>query len=177
MRAAGRVLASGRDFVFHPCMAREVDKAKTRKALRRLKRVVARVDELAQSGAGEKLTEWEKGFVAGVTERLETYGSAFRDPTKGALDEALSARQTQITRALEKKARGKAKPEDGKPKPRSSFKPKAPQRVSRDRDIHADLVEAEPAPQPAARPPAKRRAKLRVVEGGRLGKPAKEDGS
>jgi hypothetical protein len=166
-------------------MAREVDKAKTRKALRRLKRVVERVETLSESGQGEKLTEWEKGFVAGVTERLETYGSAFRDPMKGALEEALSARQTQITRALEKKTRGKAKAEDGKPadqpkppfKPRSSFKPKKPVRVSRDRDINDDMLEAESAPQPAARPPVKGRAKLKVVEGGRTAKPANGDRS
>lgn len=84
-------------------MARQVDKRKTRKALRRLKRVADRVESVD----APKLTDWEKEFVAGVSQRLETYGSAFRDPAKGALDEALSQRQTQIARVLERKSRPK----------------------------------------------------------------------
>ncbi len=173
-------------------MARDVDKRKTRKALRRLKRAA---DE-AGAPEGPGLTDWEKGFVEGVTHRLETYGSAFRDPQKGSLEEALSARQTQVARALEKKARrskdakgGAAGPNPGKdetrtgsaakrkagkgnaPRAYSTFKRKTPVRASRARDINEDLAEeAAVSPPPGRsgpRPPPRGRPKLRLVEGGR----------
>ena len=70
-------------------MKREVDKRKTQKALRKLRRAA----EAATAEDGPGLTTWEKDFVEGVTTRLETYGSAFRDPGKGRLEEALSARR------------------------------------------------------------------------------------
>ncbi|MBI1339888.1 hypothetical protein GC169_06720 [bacterium] len=89
-------------------MARKVDEKKTRKALRRLKRVAESQGDPKLDGA--PLTPWEKDFVEGVSQRLETYGSAFRDPQKGALDEPLSARQAGIVRALQKKRRAKSKP-------------------------------------------------------------------
>jgi hypothetical protein len=132
-------------------MPREVDKRKTAKALRRLKRAAERVEQ------GEaKLSDWEKEFVSGVSERLTKYGSAFRDPGKGRLEEALSARQTQITRVIEKKIRPRRaeaekppgtnneKPSE-RPFKRSSFKPKArPASKSRSRDINEDMP-ARPA--------------------------------
>ena len=163
-------------------MAREVDKRKTGKALRRLKRAAERVG--ASDGPG--LTDWEKAFVSGVSERLETYGSAFRDPAKGPLDEALSQRQTQIVRALDKKGRPKSKSakksaETTPPKPasRSTFKRKAPSRTGRSRDINDDLAPdlapdlAQDAPAPAAPviAPKRRRRELRVVPGGRIARP------
>jgi hypothetical protein len=147
-------------------MAREVDEKKTRKALRKLRRAADRV--AGEGGPG--LTVWEKDFVDGVTGRLEKYGSAFRDPGKGALDEALSARQSHIVRALDKKGR-KARAADAsgdadKPKPaapRSSFKRKSPKTQARGRDINADL-DGPPDSQPAAGPPV-----LRVITGGKEG--------
>src|SRR5690349_9494580 len=110
---------------------REVDKRKTNKALRKLRRAAERASE--EGGVG--LTTWEKDFVEGVTGRLEKYGSAFRDPGKGRLEEALSQRQTQIARVIDKKSR-KAKPasasaetEERKATPaRSTFKRKTPMR-------------------------------------------------
>ncbi len=144
-------------------MKREVDKRKTAKALRKLRRAA----EAATAEDGPGLTTWEKDFVEGVTERLEAYGSAFRDPGKGRLEEALSARQAQVTRVIEKKSR-KAKV-DAKdptakppaPKPRSSFKPKAkPGWKPRDRDINDD---SEPTPEAAA----PKRPALKVIPGGK----------
>jgi hypothetical protein len=82
-------------------MKREVDQRKTRKALRKLRRAADRATE--EGGPG--LSDWEQDFVEGVTTRLEKYGSAFRDPGKGRLDEALSARQAHITRLIDKKSR------------------------------------------------------------------------
>lgn len=171
-------------------MAREVDRRKTGKALRRLKRAAERAAELAAAGSGPGLTDWEKDFVAGVSERLETYGSAFRDPAKGALDEALSQRQTQVVRALDKKGRPRTKSSDvslekvdnsdkagkilkvavtGETRPRSSFKRKAPKRTTRGRDINDDMpvagASASEAPFDCPREP--RRPTLTVIAGGK----------
>ncbi len=123
-------------------MAREIDEKKTRKALRKLRKAKERAE--AEDGPG--LSDWEREFVDGVEERLETYGSAFNDPEKGALDDALSARQALIVRQIDKKAK--------KPLKRSSFKPKSksgkniPQHTPRVRDIHED------APPPPVAPPS-----------------------
>lgn len=143
-------------------MKREVDQRKTRKALRKLRRAAER----AEGEGGPGLTDWEKDFVEGVTDRLEKYGSAFRDPGKGRLEEALSARQAQITRVIDKKSRKADKADDASkpaaPKPRSSFKAKPRTKPAktgwkpRVRDINDD---PEPAP---AKPP-----KLRIVRGGK----------
>jgi hypothetical protein len=159
-------------------MPREVDKRKTSKALRRLKRAAER----AEAGEGASpLNDWEKEFVAGVTQRLETYGSAFRDPSKGHLEEALSARQTQVTRAIEKKTQPKRKAVPGEtekveaPRRRASFKSKRPPSRARVRDINEDA--AEPSPPEAAapvRPPLRARPSLKVIPGGRQPRPAGE---
>ena len=154
-------------------MKREVDKRKTAKALRKLRRAA----EAATAEDGPGLTTWEKDFVEGVTTRLETYGSAFRDPGKGRLEEALSARQAQVTRVIEKKARkskadAKATPEGGtkdagkpatpeRPRRMSSFKSKAkPGWKPRGRDINDD---SEPTPEAAA----PKRPALKVIPGGK----------
>ncbi|MFC7292533.1 hypothetical protein [Hirschia litorea] len=128
-------------------MAREIDDKKTKKALRKLRKAKAR----AESEDGPGLTEWEKEFFEGVEERLETFGSAFADPEKGHLDEALSARQTHIVREIDKKSRKK----DGGMK-RSSFKPKKQTKSKgktnhyspRGRDIHEDIADETPITPP-----------------------------
>ena len=107
-------------------MPRKIDDKKTRKALRKLRKARDRAED------GEGLTEWEQEFVDGVEERLETYGSAFNDPDKGSLDEALSARQNLIVKQIDKKSRQK------KPMTRSSFKRKSNSRPSSSRDINDD---------------------------------------
>lgn len=166
---------------------REVDKHKTRKALRKLRRAAERAAEEGGSG----LTSWEKDFVEGVSGRLEKYGSAFRDPGKGRLEEALSQRQAHVARVIDKKSR-KAKAEasgngaSGKdsakgPKPqlkRSTFKRKNPMGARpgpRVRDVNEDLhVEPAPGPPPESRAepklaPAEKRAALRMIRGGKDG--------
>jgi hypothetical protein len=156
---------------------REVDKRKTSKALRKLRRAAER----AADAGGPGLTTWEKEFVEGVTGRLEKYGSAFRDPGKGRLEEALSQRQAQVTRVIEKKSRkakaGAEPAAGGEPKatpPRSTFKRKSPMRAKakpgwtpRVRDVNDDLPLPEP-PLPA-RSPAEKRAALKVIPGGKRG--------
>ncbi len=154
-----------------PTTKREVDKRKTSKALRKLRRVADRASE--EGGPG--LTTWEKDFVEGVSGRLEKYGSAFRDPAKGRLEEALSSRQTHIVRVIDKKSRKPAKDgtnkapnstlSRGKPM-KASGKPKWTPRV---RDINDDPVQSEP-PAPRHEPPSppeKRRIHLKVVPGGK----------
>lgn len=150
---------------------REVDKRKTSKALRKLRRAADR----ASGEGGPGLTAWEKEFVDGVTTRLEKYGSAFRDPGKGRLEEALSSRQAQVARVIDKKSR-KAKPagdpnstdETVKPAPRSSFKRRSPLRSKvkpgwkpRVRDINDDPTPDEPSA------PTQKRASLKVIPGGK----------
>ncbi|MAP93885.1 MAG: hypothetical protein CMK07_02945 [Ponticaulis sp.] len=83
-------------------MPRDIDQKKTRKALRKLRKAVERAE-----AEGVELTDWEKEFAEGVDERLNKYGSAFADLTKGEADEALSMAQSEILRQLDKKSRGK----------------------------------------------------------------------
>lgn len=151
---------------------REVDKRKTAKALRKLRRAAERASE----EGGQELTTWEKDFVEGVSGRLEKYGSAFRDPGKGRLEEALSQRQAHVARAIDKKSRAKAaakSPDASKPRAaglrRSEFKRKTPmggRRGPRVRDVEEDIE--TPTPDPATSPEQKRAA-LRVVRGGKDG--------
>lgn len=160
---------------------REVDKHKTRKALRKLRRAAERATE--EGGPG--LTAWEKDFVEGVSGRLEKYGSAFRDPGKGRLEDALSQRQAQVARVIDKKTRkakagasgqgasGKDAAKERKPQlKRSTFKRKNPMGARsspRVRDVNEDL-QAEPAtgtpPEPRLTP-AEKRAALRIIRGGK----------
>jgi hypothetical protein len=161
-------------------MKRDVDKRKTRKALRKLRRAA----EAASAEDGPGLTTWEKDFVEGVSTRLEKYGSAFRDPGKGRLEEALSHRQAQVTRVISAKARkaqseAKAAAKTGaakdagpaKPAARSTFqrksslnaKPKANAKSGwkpRSRDINDDPERAAPAARPA-------RPALKIIPGGK----------
>lgn len=164
-------------------MKRTVDPRKTSKALRKLRRAAAK----ATDEGGPGLTNWEQEFVEGVTGRLETYGSAFRDPGKGNLEDALSQRQAQIVRVIDKKARKRkaaAQPGEKKPpageaesrqldrgaddKPRSTFKRRSPMRTKakpgrgpRVRDVNDDMPPDEPAP------PARGRPSLTVITGGK----------
>jgi len=147
-----------------PGLPREVDPKKTRKALRRLERTRRKI---AEKQGEDTLSEWEDEFITSVGDRLETYGSAFNDPDKGRLDEALSGLQTAKLREIEKKADGKGrKPMSrGKGFKQSSFKPKAKSSGPRVRDINEDIEDGTqgefPSPPRPDGPP-----KLRVIKGG-----------
>jgi hypothetical protein len=144
---------------------REVDKRKTRKALRKLRRAAER----AADEGGPGLTDWERDFVEGVSGRLEKYGSAFRDPGKGRLEEALSQRQTEVARVIDRKSRKKKAGAETKDKPapkRSGLKRKTPMRSRpppRVRDVN------EGRESESAQSLAERRAALRVIPGGKDG--------
>lgn len=165
-------------------MVRQVDRKKTRKALRRLRRAA----ELAEGPDGPGLNPWEKEFVEGVSQRLETYGSAFRDPGKGQLDDALSHRQAEIVRALRRKARKSkdrsaerrspssadpSKDEDEGPSSAERFPPASRSRLKagaslrrsgRSKDGPAETASVSP---PVVMTAEDMRARLRLIAGGR----------
>ncbi len=143
-------------------------------------RKLRKVAERAEAEDAPDLSDWEKEFVDGVGKRLETYGSAFRDPSKGSLEEALSQRQTQVVRVLDKKTRPKNKISEKQRKPMkagSGFKRKTPERKGRVRDINEDIEQPSEEPEPemgklapataAPADPAARRAAMRVIRGGK----------
>jgi hypothetical protein len=98
-------------------MPREVDPKQTRKALRIIRKLAAKgaspetVDpETGEVKPGEGAVEysgWETEFLTEVDKRLEKYGSAFNDLSKGRKDEALSNLQTVKLKEIAAKARGK----------------------------------------------------------------------
>ncbi|MES1201230.1 MAG: hypothetical protein ABUS57_07245 [Pseudomonadota bacterium] len=98
-------------------MAREVDPKRTRKALRIIRKLAAKgaapetVDPETgevKPGEGEvDYSHWEEDFLGEVGQRLEKYGSAFHDLSKGRKDEALSTLQTVKLKEIAAKARGK----------------------------------------------------------------------
>lgn len=94
-----------------PAGPRSVDARKTRKALRKLRKIAD------AAAAGAEFSAWESEFAAGLGERLGHYGSAFRDSAKGRLDEPLSERQAQKLKELLKKA---AAPEPAMDEPPAS---------------------------------------------------------
>jgi len=128
-------------------MSRDVDERKKRAALRKLRKAAA----LAEQGLGPELSDWERQFLEEVEARIETYGSAFADPEKGADGEALSSLQQVKLKEIDKKARGKGK---------SGFRSKArPVYTPRVRNIGADDGSpsgAEVTPSSPSRPPAPR---------------------
>lgn len=159
-------------------MPRDIDERKKHKALRRIRKAAM----LAEQGLGPPLSDWETQFLEEVEQRIETYGSAFHDPQKGAADEALSALQHVKLREIDKKARGKAKSGFGS---KGGFKRKSAPRV---RQIDEDMDSTPPSPTPPSRAkpelvrardepvadPApqkhpsrpKRRPQFKVIEGG-----------
>jgi hypothetical protein len=100
-------------------MAREVDRKKTRKALRIIRKLAAKgaASETIDPETGEvkpgegavDYSQWENEFLTEVDQRLEKYGSAFHDLSKGRKEEALSNLQTVKLKEIAAKARGKTR--------------------------------------------------------------------
>lgn len=98
-------------------MAREVDPKRTRKALRLVRKLAAKgaaaetIDpETGEVKSGEGAIDystWENEFLSQIDQRLEKYGSAFADLSKGRKDEALSLLQAEKLKEIAAKARGK----------------------------------------------------------------------
>lgn len=126
-------------------------KAKARKA-RAAKRKLERIArDLEKSG---DITDWESEFASSLSERLDKYDSAFRDPEKGGRGEALSYGQKAIVSQLKKKAKG------GGMK-RSGFSHKQRKFTPRVRDL--DAIEPDEAPMRPPRP-AGGKPFLRIVK-------------
>ena len=97
-------------------MKREVDPKRTRKALRAIEKLKARAaEEIVDPETGEvkppaDYSEWEKEFLGEVEQRLEKYGSAFHNLSKGRAEEALSSLQSVKLKEIAAKAKGPKKP-------------------------------------------------------------------
>ena len=69
------------------------------------RRLVSKLQRLADKGHGKKTTGWEKTFLKEVKERVSLYGSAFSDEDKGDLAQALSVRQYYKMREIDRMIR------------------------------------------------------------------------
>ncbi|MET0545412.1 MAG: hypothetical protein ABWZ40_03795 [Caulobacterales bacterium] len=87
-----------------PKIGRNVEARKARKVLRVLEQ--ARADAQAN---GADLSQWETEFLGSVETKIGTYGSAFRDPHKGSLEEPISNMQRVKLKEIHAKALGKEK--------------------------------------------------------------------
>jgi hypothetical protein len=98
-------------------MPREIDRKKTRKAQRLIRKLAAQGDaaetvdaetgEVKPSQAAVDYSQWEKDFLGEVDQRLEKYGSAFANLSKGRKEDALSTLQSVKLKEIAAKARGK----------------------------------------------------------------------
>lgn len=84
---------------------REQDKAALQK---RTLRALDKARRLAAE-QGVDLSDWEDDFLNSVAQRVKTYGRAFRDPDKGAMNGTLSLRQGVKLREIHKKAKSQPK--------------------------------------------------------------------
>ncbi|WP_349321950.1 hypothetical protein [Asticcacaulis sp. MM231] len=88
--------------------ASPLDQIKAQK--KALQAATIRALEKARREAAEQgvdLSEWENEFIEGVSERVKTYGRAFADPDKGAINGTLSLRQGQKLKEIRKKVQAK----------------------------------------------------------------------
>lgn len=98
-------------------MPREIDRKQTRKAQRIIRKLAAKgsapetIDpETGEVKPGEgkvDYSQWENEFLSEVDQRLEKYGSAFADLSKGRKEDVLSNLQTVKLKEIAAKARGK----------------------------------------------------------------------
>lgn len=98
-------------------MPRDIDRKQTRKAQRIIRKLAAKAStpetvdpETGEVKPGEGSVDyspWEAEFLTEVDQRLEKFGSAFADLSKGRKDDALSTLQTVKLKEIAAKARGK----------------------------------------------------------------------
>ena len=93
--------------------------------------------ETGEIKAAESYSSWENEFLGEVGQRLEKYGSAFHDLSKGRPDDALSMLQSVKLKEIAAKARGAKRAErrgeePGKDQPkRNRFTTRKPLRNKR----------------------------------------------
>lgn len=102
-------------------MAREVDPRRARKAQRLIQKL-----RDAQENAAEPYSGWEDEFLTEVSQRIDKFGSAFRDLGKGAPEDAVSRLQQQKLREIAAKAAGKPRKGLTTKKPLRARKPERP---------------------------------------------------
>lgn len=73
------------------------------------KRLVSKLQRLADKGHGKKTTGWEKTFLKELKDRVSKFGSAFCDEEKGNLDQSLSTRQYFKMREIDRMIRYREK--------------------------------------------------------------------
>jgi hypothetical protein len=98
---------------------REVDPRRTRKALRAVRKIAALDKPDPETGeikSAESYSAWEKEFLGEVEQRLDKFGSAFHDLSKGRADEALSMLQGAKLKEIAAKAKGARKNKYGEDK-------------------------------------------------------------
>lgn len=78
-------------------------KALQKRTLRALERA-----KKAAAEAGVDLSEWENDFIDSVSDRVKTYGRAFADPDKGAMNGTLSLLQGVKLREIRQKVKARA---------------------------------------------------------------------
>jgi hypothetical protein len=103
-------------------LARAVDPRRTRKALKAVRKLAALQVPDPQTGeikAAADYSDWERTFLGEVEGRLDKYGSAFANLSKGRAEEALSDLQTAKLSEIAAKARGR---------PRKPLRAKKPMR-------------------------------------------------
>jgi hypothetical protein len=98
-------------------MARDIDPKRTRKALRIVRKLAAQgkapetidpeTGEIKSGDGAVDYSQWETEFLSEVDTRLEKYGSAFHNLSKGKKEDALSLLQTVKIKEIAAKARGK----------------------------------------------------------------------
>src|ERR1043165_2203631 len=98
-------------------MPREIDRQKTRKAQRPIRKLAAKrsrpdvvhpeTGEIKPGDGSVDYSHWETEFLTEVDQRLGKYGSAFANLSKGRKEEALSTLQTVKLKEIAAKARGK----------------------------------------------------------------------
>lgn len=76
-----------------------------RNAQRKIARLKAKLTEIGE------ISDFEEEFAGSVAERLDKYGAAFADPSKGRPGDALSASQKQVVARMNKKAKEARKAE------------------------------------------------------------------
>jgi len=84
----------------------KMEKARERKARaaqRKLKKAKLELEKLGE------ISDWEEEFVDSVDERIDKFGSAFKDREKGGMSEALSNKQKQVLAQMRRKVRDKGK--------------------------------------------------------------------
>ncbi|UDF04458.1 hypothetical protein [Asticcacaulis sp. AND118] len=91
-----------------PTSPADEKKALQKRTLRALERA-----KKAAADAGIDLSEWETEFIDSVSDRVKTYGRAFADPDKGAMNGTLSLMQGVKLREIRQKVKSRAaKPTD-----------------------------------------------------------------